>query len=202
MRPTATTYRFMSTQEESRGILGRLQDSFTDRQKAKQQKMFAEQVEKMSNATQWTLTDFISDVERSTNDWRSKLPGLSNLQQVKLAKQATAISKAMMKYVGGDATFQDVTEKLDRTNKLKVALESESTVEEVNVMIQQLQSVDIMHRIIRKRKKEGKSLPTNESSMKSLMQAEGLQAMTKKQKQNMRDLQMKKGMRGIGRGRR
>lgn len=191
----------MST-EENRGILGRLQDSFADRQKANQQKMFAKQVEKMSNAEAWTLADFADDLDKTTSDWKSKIPGLNNLQQVKMAKQAATIAKAMIQQVGADATAKDVTEKVARAEKLKVALESESTVEEVNVMIQQLQSVDIMHRIIRKRKVEGKSLPTNESSMKNLMQVDGLQAMTKTQKKNMRNMQMKKGMRGIGRAKR
>mmetsp|Transcript_6770 Transcript_6770/g.9882 ORF Transcript_6770/g.9882 Transcript_6770/m.9882 type:complete len:235 (-) Transcript_6770:144-848(-) len=193
--------RFLST-EEKRGIFGRLQDSFTDRQKASQQKMFAQQVEKMSNAKAWTLADFADDLEKTTSDWRSKIPGMSNLQQVKMAKQAASIAKAMIQEMGADATAKDIAEKVSRAEKLKVALASESTVEEVNVMIQQLQSVDIMHRIIRKRKIEGKSLPTNESSMKNLMQVDGLQAMTKTQKKAMRDSQMKKGMRGVGRARR
>jgi len=208
-RPSTTTAayntRFLSStsssSEEGKGIFGSLQKSFVDRQKRKQKEQFQAQVEKMSNAEKWTLEHFVDDMKKTANDWRSKIPGMSNLKQVKVVKKSLAIAEAMVTHIGQDATSMEIGEKLSRADKLRVAIKSEVSVEEVNIMIQQLQAVNIMHQIVRRRKLDGKPLPKDENSMKGLMQTEALQSMTKSQRNDMRNAQMKRNMRGMGRGR-
>lgn len=178
-------------------MFGRVQNAIQDRTKRNQQQEFASQLEKMSNSPKWTVGDFVEDLSKTVNSWRTKIPGLSSLDQVKTAKQVNSIAEAIVEEMGIDATSEKLME-MTRTQKLKVSLKSGASVEEINGMLQQFQAVDVMHQVVRKRKLEGKAIPSDEASMRQVMQVEGLGAMSKAQRKAMKQSRMKSQMRGMG----
>jgi hypothetical protein len=187
--------------EKKTGFFGRIQNAFTARQERLSQEQFAEQVERMANSEKWTIQNFSDDVSKSVDSWRTKIPGMSNLQQVKSAKKMNSIAKAIVEVVGGGATAEDLMN-MSRTHKLNVAIKSKESVEDVNVMVAQFQGVQMMHQVIRKRKLEGKPIPTDEAGMRSVLQSESLGAMSKSQRKAMMESSQKRGMRGVGRTKR
>lgn len=191
---------FSSKSEEKPGLFDRMKNAFTDRQERKAEEQFAEQLQKMANCERWTIKDYQEDLSRITDSWRTKIPGLGDEKQIKSAKQINEISKAVIEVVGANATASELLE-MSRIDKLKVSVASGASVEDINIMLQQFQSIEVMHQVVRRRKLEGKPIPHDQASMRSILQAEGLQAMNKTQRKNMKELQMKKGLRGMGRKR-
>lgn len=198
-RTTAPLRLLSSTSDnnDNPGMFGRVQNAIQDRTKRNQQQEFASQLEKMSNSPKWTVGDFVEDLSKTVNSWRTKIPGLSSLDQVKTAKQVNSIAEAIVEEMGIDATSEKLME-MTRTQKLKVSLKSGASVEEINGMLQQFQAVDVMHQVVRKRKLEGKAIPSDEASMRQVMQVEGLGAMSKAQRKAMKQSRMKSQMRGMG----
>ena len=185
-------------EEESPGFFGRMKNAFTDRQERKAQEQFAEQLHKMANSERWTIQDFQADLSKITDTWKAKMPGVSDLSQVKSAKVMSGIANAVIEVVGANATAEELME-MSRTDKLKVSVKSEASVEDINIMLQQFQAVQVMHQVVRRRKLEGRPIPQDQASMKSILQVEGLQVMSKAQRSNLKELQIKSQMRGMGR---
>lgn len=193
----STTTTPPSDEKEKPGFFGRIQNAITSRQERLAQEQFAEQVERMANSEKWTIQNFSDDVSKTVDSWRTKIPGMSNLQQVKGAKKISNIAKAVVEVIGGGATAEELLN-MSRTQKLNVAIKSKESVEDVNLMVAQFQGVQMMHQVIRKRKLEGKPIPTDEAGIRSVLQSESLGAMTKSQRKAMMESRQKRGMRGVG----
>ena len=105
--------------ESSPGIMGKIRDTWDDRNKKSQQEKFAKSMEKMANAEKWTLNDFNDELKETLGGWRSKLPGVSGLSQTKMAKQTQEIVESIMSQVGPGATAEDL-QNLSRHEKVSV----------------------------------------------------------------------------------
>ncbi|KAI2510237.1 hypothetical protein MHU86_4115 [Fragilaria crotonensis] len=151
-----------SDSDENPGFFGRIKNSFTDRQERKAQEQFANQLEKMANSERWTIKDFQDDLSLVVDSWRTKIPGMTNISQVKSAKQMNGISKAIIEVIGANATASELLE-MPRTDKLKVSVKSGASVEDINVMLQQFQGVEVMHQVVRRRKLEGRPIPQDQT---------------------------------------
>jgi len=154
-------------------------------------------IEKMSEKETWTIADMQEELDEVVTSWSAKMPVVSDNKETKMAKKLHKTVSGVMSIVGKDAT-EDVLEGMSRTDKLKAALKGETTVEEINILIQQFQTMSLMHRVMRKRKLEGKSLPKTQDSMQAMLQAEGSKMLSKSQKSRMIENQtrtMKKSMR-------
>ena len=79
--------------------------------------------------------------------------------------------KAMIAHLGDKVTLNDI-EKLDRKQKLKLVIACKKPMDEVDHMLSTFKQMDIMHRILRMRKENGKELPTDEEGLKMVMMAE------------------------------
>ena len=71
----------------------------------------------MANKPSWTLQDYVEELNDALGNWRHKIPGMSSLQQTKMAKQTQQIVKAIVSEIGGDGTMQDLMQ-LGRTDKV------------------------------------------------------------------------------------
>ena len=71
---------------------------------------------------------------------------------------------------------------------------------DLNMQIKQLESMDVMFRVIQKMKKEGKPLPLTQQEMKAAIQREGNKVITREEKKAVRNSQAKQ-IKGMGRGR-
>jgi len=71
---------------------------------------------------------------------------------------------------------------LDFYLKLKISINSGKTVEEINLLVQQFKTMDIMHRVLKYRKTNGKSIPKDEKSLQSVLELDAKKVLTKKEK--------------------
>lgn len=120
---TTSNHLIMSSRcfssESSSGIMGKIRETWDDRNKKSQQEKFAKSMEKMANAEKWTLNDFNEELKETLGGWRSKLPGVSGLSQTKMAKQTQEIVESIMSQVGPGATAEDL-QNLSRHEKVRV----------------------------------------------------------------------------------
>ena len=97
--------------------MGRMRDTWDNRTKQQQEKKYKEQLEKMASSERWTLADFNAELKESLGSWRNKVPGMSSLKQVQVAKQTQKAVESVMEQLGPTATSQDL-ENLGRQEKV------------------------------------------------------------------------------------
>mmetsp|Transcript_17722 Transcript_17722/g.23453 ORF Transcript_17722/g.23453 Transcript_17722/m.23453 type:complete len:252 (-) Transcript_17722:132-887(-) len=182
--------------EEKPGFFDRMRDKLSDREQKKQADKYAEQLQKMASVDSWTLKAFSDEISQSLSSWRMKIPGMSNVQQVKAVKEQQKIIEAIKVEVGENGTAADITA-LGRKEKLKISLRSDVSIQDMNMLIKQFQSMDVMHKVLRQRKLAGKDIPTDEQGVKALIHKEGKTALTREQKQTMKKARSKSAMRGM-----
>ncbi|KAL7467396.1 hypothetical protein ACHAXS_007639 [Conticribra weissflogii] len=182
---------YSSSSSMNAGMFGWVREKFEEREKGKQAAKLIDQIALMANAETWTLKMFADEVDETLSSWRSKIPGMGGTRQIKTAKETQKVAKAMMEQFGGDATVEDIAN-LDRKQKLKLSIASEMPLDDVNVILDQFRNMEIMHRILRYRKVNGKPLPTDEAGLKMAMQQDGIKVMTNQEKKAMRDAYAKK----------
>mmetsp|Transcript_18405 Transcript_18405/g.35834 ORF Transcript_18405/g.35834 Transcript_18405/m.35834 type:complete len:264 (-) Transcript_18405:80-871(-) len=182
---------YSSSSVMTAGMFGWVREKFEEREKGKQAAKLVDQIALMANAETWTLKMFADEVDETLSSWRSKIPGMGGTRQIKTAKETQKVAKAMMEHFGGDATAEDIAN-LDRKQKLKLSIASEMPLDDVNVILDQFRNMEIMHRILRYRKVNGKPLPTDEAGLKMAMQQDGIKVMTNQEKKAMREAYAKK----------
>ena len=72
-----------------------------------------------------------------------------------------------------------------------ICLKCESNLQDVNALVSQFESMDIMHRVLRHRVESGKSIPTTEASAKDIMQSDMRDVLTNKELKAMQRARMK-----------
>jgi hypothetical protein len=173
-------------------------DWYRKRQERKEEEKYSERIAFMAGKPDWTIGDMLKELDEVVQSWIAKMPILSDNKETKMAKRMHKSVQGIGKIMGLDATATKL-ESMSRTEKLKAALEGETTAEQINILIQQFQTMDMMHRVLRKRVDDGKPLPQTAEAMQAAVQSEGAKLLSPKQKTKMMDQQqkkMKKQMRG------
>ena len=116
-RLSPSTWRRCFSSVESKGIFGRIRDAWDDRNKKVQQEKYLQQLDKMSSTDKWTLKDFHDELKETLGSWRNRIPGMSGLKQIKVAKQTQKVIEACIDYVGAEATAKDL-QTIDRQEKV------------------------------------------------------------------------------------
>ena len=147
----------------------------------------------MAEKDAWMVGDAVSEIEESVNSWKAKVPGASSMNEIQLAKQMLKNLNGIVKVTGKDAT-ENVLLKMSHKEKLIAAVHGETTLEEVNTLIEQFRTMSMMHRALRKRKLEGKTLPTTPEAVGALLKVEAPRLMSKEQKSELGKLQAKRMM--------
>jgi hypothetical protein len=80
-----------------------------------------------------------------------------------------------------------------------MSLKSGVSLEDINMLVQQCQSMYVMHRVLRYRKLNGKSIPKDEPSMKAALQADGGKILKPGEKKAMQKKRSKRSMTGTAR---
>jgi hypothetical protein len=171
---------------------------YRKRNERKEEEKYIERIAFMAGKPTWTIGDMLSELDEVVQSWIAKMPILSDNKETNMAKRMHKSVKGIGKIMGLDATATKL-ESMSRTEKLKAALEGETTAEQINILIQQFQTMDMMHRVLRKRVDDGKPLPQTAEAMQAAVQSEGSKLLSPKQKTKMMDAQqkkMKKQMRG------
>jgi hypothetical protein len=134
------------------------------------------------------MLDELSD---ALNTWTAKMPIISNNKEIKIAKQMQQTIQGIVNVVGRDATL-DTLQSMSRTEKLKAAIQGTTTVDAINTFVQQFNSMDIMHKVLRQRQSAGKPLPATAEAMQIMIQQYGPTVLSKSQKSKLVQQQKKK----------
>lgn len=161
-----------------------MQDKLGERAKTKKAAKLVDQIALMANSERWTIKMFADEIDETLSSWTTKIPGAGSSAEIQQAKESQTVIKAIMDEIGDDVTAGDLS-KMDRRQKLKLAIACKKPMDELNTVLASFSQMDIMHRILRYRKKEGIELPTDEVGLKMAMQKDGMKVMTKEEKKEM-----------------
>jgi hypothetical protein len=75
--------------------------------------------------------------------------------------------------------------------KLQISIKSGADLKDINALIQQFQSMDIMHRVLRYRMEHGLEIPTDEEGAKMLLQKDVQKVLTPQEVKEMQRARMK-----------
>jgi len=144
----------------------------------------------MAHKSAWTLEDMKGELDEVVNSWASKVPGLKDNKETEVAKKLHRAITGLSQVVGSDATVERI-EGMTRTEKLKAAAASQTTVPELNQLIQQFGTTALMHKVLRHRQSAGKSLPETPEATQAILQTEGIKFMSSEQKRKVGKLSHK-----------
>lgn len=160
------------------------------RQEKKEEDKYRERIAYMASKDAWTIGDMWAELDEVVSSWKSKIPRLSDNKETKMAQKMHKAVSGIIDVVGKGATDAEL-DAMTRKQKLESALKGETTVEEINILTKQFQTMALMHRVLRKRTLEGKPIPSSSAGMQSLLQAEGPKSLSKTQRERMKSNQMR-----------
>lgn len=183
----ATIHRasFSTESSESSGVFGWVQDKFTQREKDKQAAKLIDQIKLMANTPTYTLKMFADEVDEQLSSWKTKIPGMGGTNEIKAAKESQAVVKEMLTQLGSDISAGDIAN-LDRKQKLKLSIACDKPLDDINRVLALFRQMEIMHRILRYRKENGMTLPTDQAGLNMAMQQDGMKVMTNQEKKELR----------------
>ena len=163
-----------------------MQGKLAERAQTKKAAKLVDQVSLMANSPTWTIKMFADEIDETLSSWTTKIPGAGKTAELQAAKESQKVVKAIMEQLGDNITAGDLS-KLDRKQKLKLAIACQKPMGDLDNVLNSFTQMDIMHRILRYRKENGMNMPTDESGLKLAMQQDGMKVMTKDEKKEMRE---------------
>ncbi len=88
-----------TTTDNNSGFFSKLTGSSSDKPPSDQ---YAKQIYDMSRTESWTLSSFSDQIKTMSGGWKSKLPFVSNTEQVKQVKRMQALIDATVEVLGAD----------------------------------------------------------------------------------------------------
>eukprot|EP00588_Corethron_pennatum_P014643 CAMPEP_0194268580 /NCGR_PEP_ID=MMETSP0169-20130528/2883_1 /TAXON_ID=218684 /ORGANISM="Corethron pennatum, Strain L29A3" /LENGTH=233 /DNA_ID=CAMNT_0039009861 /DNA_START=68 /DNA_END=769 /DNA_ORIENTATION=- len=184
------------------GILETVRDSLESRRESKESEKMKDQFGKLSLLDVFTLRAFLDEMSTGLSDWRSKLPGVRNNDQVKKLKKSQVILLSISEEIGPSATntVARPMAALGRKEKLRVALRCGKSVEEVNASIGEFETMELMHAVIKKVMEGGGEVPETRQDMEDAMGLYATKVIPKKRLRAIAGAQAKKMGGGGGGG--
>lgn len=153
------------------------------------------QMTRLSEMDRLTLENYKAELERGLNKFGANISFLQT-KEVKTAKDVVIVIKALIDVKGSEATADDLST-MDRLERLKVATSTNKTVEEISILLSQIHNMDLMQRVLRKRKLEGKPIPPDPTSMQAAIKKDAVSVMSKTQKEMMMKRQVSQAQRAM-----
>ena len=166
-------------------------DWWKNSQERQAQKDYEKRVEAMAATDSWTLDDMSKELENTVKSWKAKIPGMGSNGELQLARKMYSAVQGLIAAKGAECTAQDL-EDMSKLEKLKAINKAEVSIEDLNLFLQQFDTISLMQRVLRKRKLEGKALPMTVENTQLIVQREAITVMTRKQKSAMRKSQEKR----------
>ena len=138
----------------------------------------------MAGKERWTLGDMKAEFDEVVSSWTSKMPVLSNNKETEMAKKLHKVITGVIAVVGPDADMERL-ETMTRVDKLRAAAAADTTVQEINLLLQQFGTTALMHKVLRARHAAGKPLPETPEGTQAVVQSQAVHHMTAAQKQKM-----------------
>lgn len=182
---TASSIRSFSSNEGG-GLFSSLKNKIIP----SQEDQYKQQITTMAEAPTWTISHFHKQIKDSTGGWRSMIPGASSTQTVKQMNAMKKLLQATMDVLGESAGANELKE-MSKKEKLQISLKCGAELKDINSLVSSFESMDIMHRILRRRVENGKSIPLDEESAKVMMQTEAVNVLTPAELKNLQRARMK-----------
>ena len=189
-RPTSRTHRLVAVVYEQRHYLSSTSgkqeaDSsssggwFTNWAENRTKKMFRQHMEDIANVETYTLGDYHDGLIKQLNSWSANLSGLFGASEVKHAKASVKLMETLIPTLpnGRNANFKEL-EQLTQLQKLKLATESDMTLERFTMELEAIKMSAMTHRLLQHLKKLGKPIPEEPDQLKTLLQAHARQILT------------------------
>lgn len=185
---SARAFSSEASEAQSPGFFGQLKEKFDPTSDKAQKEKYAAQLKKMSESEVWTLGMFAEEMDSAVSGWRQYIPGMSRMKQVQQIKEMQKTINAIKKEIGGDATAETLRD-LTKLQRLRICVAADVDPEDLQALSDQFQGMETMHRILRYRKKMGKTIPTDEQSMKAAVQMDSGAVLTKDEKREIQRIQ-------------
>jgi hypothetical protein len=125
-------------------------------------------MKKMCDTEVYLIKDFITELDSGLNTWGVKIrAALTKSEEVEGLKKSRNLLAAIEKQM----PIGEYAE-LDRRQKLTVAVETSTSVEEINQTIDQFDRMRLMHGWLRNRRKLGRRLPGSQAESEVMLGAD------------------------------
>mmetsp|Transcript_23365 Transcript_23365/g.41437 ORF Transcript_23365/g.41437 Transcript_23365/m.41437 type:complete len:119 (+) Transcript_23365:2-358(+) len=106
-----------------------------------------------------------------------------------MAKEVLEVVDVIIDVLGPQATAEDLIA-MDRLQRLKVATNANKTLEDIAIMVSQITNMDVMQKTLRKRRLEGKPIPSDPEAMQAAVKKDAMTVLSKSQKEMLKSRQV------------
>jgi len=147
-----------------------------------------EQMERLSNMDVFTMEHYREELSRGLSGFAAKLSFMQS-KEVKMAKEVLEVVDVIIDVLGPQATAEDLIA-MDRLQRLKVATNANKTLEDIAIMVSQITNMDVMQKTLRKRRLEGKPIPSDPEAMQAAVKKDAMTVLSKSQKEMLKSRQV------------
>jgi hypothetical protein len=164
-----------------------------NRQLSKEADKFKERVQAMAAKEAYKLTDMLEELDEVNKSWMAKVPGLNN-KDTEMAKVMYKTVAAMVSVLGQEATYETLLN-TSKKERLEIAIAADTTLDDVQLITEQIRMMSITQRVMRKRALDGKPLPTTMGAMQVVLENEVVGVLTRQEKIHLAEKQTKEALR-------
>jgi len=157
---------------------------WTSRQETKETEKYKQRLLAMANKEQWVVGDMQAELQEIKDSWAAKIPGVNQQKEIQMGKEMLKSVQGIAATMGEDCPAEDLPN-MTFKQKLQCAVAGETTASTIDQIVQQLQLMALMHKLVRQRHLKGLPVPTTNAQVQTLMQTEGAKLMSKQQRMKM-----------------
>lgn len=168
-------------------------DWWKNRQEAKEIEKYKARIAEMAKKKDWVIGDMLKELDEVKQSWASKIPGINQGKEIKMATTMHKKLSSLVEFVGADATVERL-KLMTEKEKLQCAIAAESTCEDLAQLVDQFDIMCLMHRVVRLRAQQKLPIPETPEAMQLAIQNDGMHLMSKEQKTKMSERQTRSWM--------
>jgi len=191
--------RHFSSQEVNKnnqgGVMHKIRSTFGMESKSKSQvqnDLYASQMAQMAQTPTLTLLHYLDQINEGlgSGGWKSYVPFLKSSDAMKEIQKTKEIVEATTSIMGQDVGIDELRE-MDKKEKLKICIKAGIELQDINLLVQQFSSLELLHRILRYRTENDLPIPSSEEDAKMVLQRDARFVMTEQEKKEVKRVQQK-----------
>lgn len=150
----------------------------------------------MSQKDQWVVGDMLAELQEIKSSWAAKIPGVKNSKEIQMGKAMLQQMEGVASVMGPNCSALEL-KNMTLKQKLQCAVAGQTSSASIDIIVQQMQMMSLMHRVVRKRYLEGKPIPVNSDALQVLLQTDGIKLMTKEERRELAAKQSQQVTKGL-----
>ena len=150
----------------------------------------------MSQKDQWVVGDMLAELQEIKSSWAAKIPGVKNSKEIQMGKAMLQQMEGVASVMGPNCSAAEL-KNMTLKQKLQCAVAGQTSSASIDIIVQQMQMMSLMHRVVRKRFLEGKPIPVNSDALQVLLQTDGIKLMTKEERRELAAKQTQQVTKGL-----